>query len=151
MWSTDHAFGSTYTVNDDYTGPGYKHSKIIAVKKGTTLNMRVSGYDTGWTEYIKAFYSSNGTNWNTWYDFGSQYINGWHVESANKTVNLNPGNYLIAFSLNYASAPSIPNSSQTYKTTAAYTMHVYEAETETVDNGLMVSKTINLNLSLIHI
>ena len=26
-------------------------------------------------------------------------------------------------------------------------MHVYEAETETVDNGLMVSKTINLNSS----
>ena len=147
LWSTDHAFGSTYTVNDDYTGPGYKHSKIIAVKKGTILNMRVSGYATGWTEYIKAFYSSNGTNWNTWYDFGSQYINGWHVESANKIVNLNPGNYLIAFSLNYASAPSTPNSSQTYKTTAAYTMHVYEAETETVDNGLMVSKTINLNSS----
>jgi len=147
LWSTDHALGSTYTVSDDYTGPGNKHSKIIAVKKGTTLNMRVTGWARGYTEYIKAFYSSNGSNWYTWHDFGGQYIRDWHAESASKTVNLDPGNYLIAFSLNYAGAPTVPNSSQSYKTSAAYTMHVYEAETETVDNGLMVNKTINLNNS----
>ena len=148
LWSTDHAFGSTYTVNDDYTGPGYKHSKIIAVKKGTTLNMRVTGYARGYyREYIKAYYSSNGSSWSTWHDFGVQSFSGWHSETASKTVNLSPGNYLLAFSLNYYSPTSAPNSHQTYKTSAAYTMHVYEAETETVDNGLMVSKTINLNSS----
>ena len=148
LWSTDHSFGSTYTVADDYTGPGNKHSKIIAVKKGTTLNMRVSGYARGnYKEYIKAYYSPNGSNWYTWHDFGSQTFRNWHSETASKTVNLEPGNYLLAFTLNYWSPTGTPNTSKTYQTSVAYTMHVYEAETETVDNGLMVNKTIILNNS----
>jgi len=146
LWSTDHAFGTAYTVDDDYTGPGNKHSKIIAVKKGTTLNMRVTGYASGnYREYIKAYYSTNGSSWSTWHDFGVQTFRNWHSETASKTVTLEPGNYLLAFSLNYYSPTTAPNSRQTYKTSVTYTMHVYESETETIDNGLMASKTINLN------
>ena len=146
LWSTDHAFGTAYTVNDDYTGPGNKHSKIVAVKKGTTLNMRVTGYARGnYREYIKAYYSTNGSSWSTWHDFGVQTFRNWHSETASKTVTLEPGNYLLAFSLNYYSPTTAPNSHQTYKTSVTYTMHVYESETETIDNGLMANKTINLN------
>ena len=146
LWSTDHAFGTAYTVDDDYTGPGNKHSKIIAVKKGTTLNMRVTGYAGGnYREYIKAYYSTNGSSWSTWHDFGVQTFRNWHSETASKTVTLEPGNYLLAFSLNYYSPTTAPNSRQTYKTSVTYTMHVYESETETIDNGLMANKTINLN------
>ena len=62
--------------------------------------MRVTGYARGnYSEYIKAYYSSNGSSWSTWHDFGVQSFSGWHSETANKTVNLSPGNYLLAFSL----------------------------------------------------